>query len=41
VHDATVQVKDADTLAVSFVAHAAGKPRPDNHSLLKRQKAKK
>jgi hypothetical protein len=39
VHHGTLQIKDADTLEVNFVAFADGKPQPENRSILKRKAA--
>jgi hypothetical protein len=40
VHQGALQIKDADTLEMNFVAFAGGKPQPANHSILKRKAAK-
>lgn len=39
VHEGKLQIKDADTLEVNFVAFADGKPQPAAHSILKRRHA--
>ena len=40
VHQGSLQIKDADTLEVNFVAFADGKPQQENRSLLTRKPAK-
>ncbi len=40
VHQGSLQIKDADTLEVNFVAFADGKPQQENRSILKRKPAK-
>lgn len=40
VHEGTLQIKDADTLEVDFVAFANGKPQPPIHAILTRKSSK-